>query len=334
MNYDTSPTGWSIKAKNTLHFPPKHLRTRGWRGTQIINAYKYADMVNTTQRGYKSTFTGKRGSFNRYQQGRLAARGVPSYKYRTGGISDEALMAMPMPVSRKQVSLNRQVKALIASKKKEAQDVDRATAAQTTTTLACLTSQTAFATAASGTGILDMDGDECMINHVRIKGVIENTASLDLDTSSNCDAIVRNLVVWFNKPLLVASAAGTLPPITEVLIADTIHSLPVTAAANGGRFVVLSDKQWNLGMNTFQSVAVGSSTSTGTHRRYIDYTVKVNKMAKFKVPSVSGTPAGHYDSDIAPGQLDRGIIVLYTQVATGGPQVINSTLTTRLNYTG
>lgn len=242
-------------------------------------------------------------------------------------------------MKRKGRSLLRQVKALVASKKREAADVARTTAAQAATTIACLTSSTDFATAASGTGLLNMDGDECMINHVRIKGTIANTTIVDADPTGNTESIMRKLLVWFNKPLLVSSAAGTLPPITEVLIADTIQSLFVTQAANGGRFVVLSDKKWNLGSNTVQAAtALGSSSVNGKTRHYYDYKVKVGRMCKFVGPSVSGVAVGdtggHYDNTPG-GQVDKGLLVLYTQVALGvAGAVLNDTSSTRLNYTG
>lgn len=233
-------------------------------------------------------------------------------------------------------SMQRQLRALVASKKKDAADVVRTSTPLTATTISCLTSTTAFATAASGTGLLDMDGDECLINSVRIKGYVYNAALLDLDTAGNSDIFVRQIVVWFNKPLLVASAAGTLPPITEVLIADTMDSLPVTDAANGGRFRILSNRTWNIGQNTYQSaIAAGGTAVHGPTLKLVDYRVKVNKMVKFKVPAVSGAPAGHYDSDVGPGQIDRGLLVMYTQVLnnnqSGTPAIINNT---RLNYTG
>lgn len=234
-------------------------------------------------------------------------------------------------------SLESQVRALIAAKKRDAADVTRSTASLTATTISCLTSSTDFATAASGTGLLDMDGDECQINSVRMKGRLDIPAVLDLDPAGDFDAVVRKLVVWFNKPLLVASAAGTLPPITEVLVADTIESLPVTDAANGGRFVILSDRKWNLGNNTYQAVtAVGHARVSGKNNQFYDYTVNVNKRIKFVAPSVPGAAAGsggHYDSDVNNGRVDRGLLVCYTQVSNNAQTVVD-TMVTRLNYTG
>jgi len=205
------------------------------------------------------------------------------------------------------------------------------------TTISCLSSSTAFATAASGTGLLDMDGDECLVNSVKIRGQFFNTAVLDLDTAGNTDSIVRKIVVWFNKPLLVASAAGTLPPVTEVLISDAPSSLFVTSASNGGRFTVLSDKTWTLGQNTFQSaIAAGGAVTNGRNNIIYDYTVKVNKSVKFKAPAVSGGGAGHYDSDVASGQIDRGVLVMYTLYSTAAASgaALTDNSNTRLNFTG
>lgn len=233
-------------------------------------------------------------------------------------------------------SMNRQVRALIASKKRDAADVDRTVAGQTTTIIQCLSSSTLSATAASGTGLLDMDGDECHINSVRMKGVLSHPATLDLDPLGNADVLYRKLIVWYKKPLLVASAAGTLPPITEVLVSDTIQSLPVTDAANGGRFVILSDRKWNMGSNTYQAAtALGHARSTGKTSQAYDYFVKVDKRVKFAANAQSGSNAGgHYDSDVAAGRVDAGLLVCYTQCTVSGPQTVTDSGFTRLNYTG
>lgn len=252
----------------------------------------------------------------------------------TKGVPIKKRMAAARQVTKP--SFVRQMKALIASKKKEAADVNHSISPATATTISCLTSSTDFATAASGTGLLDADADEILVNNVRIKGSIVNQAILDLDPTGQADALVRHLIVWFNKPLLVASAAGTLPPITEVLISDSIFALPVTQAANGGRFQILSNKLYNLGTNTFQAAtALGHARASGQTHQLVDYRVKVNKMIKYAAPSVSGTPGGHYDSDVIPGRIDRGLLVMYTMYnATALTQTIVSSINTRLNYTG
>lgn len=234
-------------------------------------------------------------------------------------------------------SLMRQVKALIQSKKKDAADVTRTTANIGVTRISCLTSSTDFATAASGTGILDMDGDSALINNVKIVGNLDSAAILDLDPASNNSPLVRKILVWFNKPLLVASAAGTLPPITEVLVTDSVLSMRVTDAANAGRFVVLWDQVWDMGSNTFQAAtAVGHARVSGKNRHYINKTIKVNKQCHFAANGVSGAPSGHYDSDVAAGRIDKGLLCLYTLFSTNiaGGALVDDISTTRLNYTG
>lgn len=239
------------------------------------------------------------------------------------------------PATRVSMSLGKQIRSLVASKKRDAADQERDVAVAGTTEIRCLTSSSAAGVAASGSGILDMDGDECLINKVRIKGEFTNLATLDLDPSNNKDGLIRQMVVWFNKPLLVASAAGTLPPITEVLTDDLIDALPISDAVNGGRFKILSNKVWNMGTNTFQAnTAVGHARCSGRTHQQVDYTVKVGRVCKFAKPSRSGTLlAGHYDSDVSDGRIATGLLVMYTQSSPGGNTLVGN-LFTRLNYTG
>jgi len=236
-----------------------------------------------------------------------------------------------------QPSINKQIRALIAGRQKDATDANRDRTAYTTTASGCLTATNGMTGVAdSASGLLACDSDEVLINSVRLKGYHENTASLDVNPDGNRDTFIRHLVVWFYKPLLVASAAGTLPPITEVLVSDELHSLPVTSVANGGRFVVLSDRMWNVGTNTYQAItAVGSAINTGKSKQYFDYTVKVGKSVKFSLPSTVGAAqGGHYDSDSPQGLVDRGLLVFYSQVAIGNNSSVNTVCDSRLNYTG
>jgi len=237
--------------------------------------------------------------------------------------------------AKRALALGKQIRALVASKKRDAADVNYTNVLLGGTTVGiCLTSSTTSATAASGTGLLDCDADEVLVNTVRLRGQFQNGAILDLDPTANYDSLARIMVVCFNKPLLVASAAGTLPPITEVLVADSMVSLPVTAAANGGRFSILYDKTINLGNNTFQAVtAVGHSRNTGPNVHNFDFFVKIAKQVKFVAPSQSGTTAGgHYDSDVDAGRVDKNLLVMY--ILTNSQGAIGINVNRRLNYTG
>lgn len=228
----------------------------------------------------------------------------------------------------------RQLKALVAGKKRDAADVTRTTAAQTATTISCLSSSTDFATAASGTGLFDMDGDEALINSVRIMQTYTNACFEDLTPVGLFDCYIRTLIVYFKKPLLVASAAGTLPPVTEVLVSDAVNSLIVPDTQNSGRFVIMYDQIDNMGQNTVAVAASGADARLNGRTRCIrDFTVKIDKKCHFKSPGVSGTPSGHYDSDVSPGQVDAGLLVMYVLINGVGGTLTCSNIT-RLNYTG
>jgi len=234
----------------------------------------------------------------------------------------------------KSAYIDRQIKALIAGKRRDAADVTRNSAGLAATTISCLTSSTDFATAASGTGLLDVDGDECLVNSVRIQQFLKNACAEDATPVGHADAMVRTIVVYFKKPLLVASAAGTLPPVTEVLVTDSLYSMYVPDTQNAGRFTVLYDKTDNLHENTVAVAATGAyPRNDGGNSIMRWFNVKVNKKVHFKANAVSGTPAGHYDSDVSAGQVDTGLIVMYQlAIYNGGAPVSNCV--TRLNYTG
>lgn len=233
------------------------------------------------------------------------------------------------------LALQRQVDDLVALADKDAKDVSQDRVSFSTTESTCLQSEQGMVgMAGGGTGILACDADQVMINHVRCSGFHSLPASLDVDTSTNNDTVVRHLVVWFYKPLLVADAVGTLPPITEVLVSDDVNSLPVQATANGGRFVILSDKMWNLGVNTYQSAAAaGAAINNGRSKRYFDYTIEVGKMCKFVKHGDATSGPGHYSSTNLDGQIDRGLLVMYSQVSLGVPTCAPTTvMVTRLNF--
>lgn len=282
-------------------------------------------------------FSAKAASFGgtRGRSDYMLARGATARTaYVAGKRSAMMNSASARATPRKQGAFVRQLKALVAGKRKDASDVNRSTAVQVATTISCLTSTTDFATAASGTGLLDMDGDEALLNSVTISQELKNTCQVRLDSSTDFDSIVRTIVVWFYKPLLVASAAGTLPPITEVLVADNVESLYVPDTQNAGRFTILYDKNINIGTNTLAVAATGAYPRiSGQNHKIHTFTVKIDKRCHFRVAGVSGTPSGHYDSDVTQGQVDRGLLVMYNvvDISATGPNVTNIT---RLNYTG
>jgi len=280
---------------------------------------KYA---GTTSKGFRTYVVGKRKGDELYGPKRKAT----VYERKT---------VVPYAPKPKSAYLDRQIKALIAGKRKDAADVVRTTADQKATTVSCLTSTTDFSTAASGTGLLDHDGDECLINGVKISQTLTSYCIEDVTPVGLTDALVRTIIVYFKKPLLVASAAGTLPPVTEVLVSDSVASLVVPPTQNAGRFVVLYDKTDNLHQNSVAVAATGAyPRNNGANRISRQFYVKIDKKVHYKVAAVSGTPAGHYDSDVDPGQVDAGLICMYTLVSGYSSGQLNLTNTTRLNYTG
>jgi len=240
-------------------------------------------------------------------------------------------------------SLATQVRRLIAGKKKDAADVERANTLMSVTRICCLTSSTANATAASGTGLIATDADKAQINNVRIKGrlIVRPLActAAQLAATTSMAGRLRMMVVWFYKPQTATSAAGTLPAITEVLVSDSASSLPVPDTQNQGRFQILSDRTFEVGTNLHASDAVINAV-TGDLYHNIDYTVKVNKSCSFSNNAdPSSNLGGHYDSDEKKGQISRGLLMLYL-LADGMGNVAGTdggygllTISSRLNYT-
>jgi len=232
----------------------------------------------------------------------------------------------------------KQVKGLLAAKTRDAADVNLGiTAYQQVLVPICVTSSSGINAAPYGSGLLQTDADEVLLNSVRIRGLFSLPAVLVLDPTAHFSAKVRRLFVWFIKPLQVATAAGAnLPPLTEVLVATSIEGMHIADATNGGRFVVLSDRTWDLGANTFQSVlAEGSARVNGRIGIVYDYTVKIGRKTAFKAPSTPGAGAGgHYDSANATGQTSTGLLMMYTLYTCPNPTSITDTYTRRLNYTG
>lgn len=233
----------------------------------------------------------------------------------------------------------KRVKGLLDAKTRDATDISYANAALTLGTLVqCLTSSS-NSTMAYGTGLLQTDADEVLINSVRIRGVLYNPARVVADPTGNVSSQVRRIVVWFNKPLNNANNGGTnFPGLLEVLAVSSIEAMPVQRNNNAGRFTILSDRIWDLGVNTFQSTAAaGHARVTGKTVQFYDYTVKVGRKCSFKTPSSPGAAAGgHYDLSQSAGQITTGLLIMYTLYApgSGGVTTIHDIFSRRLNFTG
>jgi len=243
-------------------------------------------------------------------------------------------------------SLATQVRRLIAGKKKDAADVTRVGSGSdnsNTILYSAITSSNGTTTAASGTGLIATDADRAQINHVKIRGKLE-LAPIACTTAQAITAVTsarnRILIVWFYKPLLDASAAAFVPPVTEVLVSSSVDSMYVPDTQNQGRFQVLSDRIFDLGRNLLISDASLGSSSDPKNAITLNYDVKVNKSCSFKSNADPVTNlGGHYDSDVSAGQVSKGLLVFYL-LKDGGGGVAGTDagshradIISRLNYT-
>jgi len=228
-----------------------------------------------------------------------------------------------------------QLRGLLATQRRYAFDVSRPISGINSNLSFCLTSSDISGTAVQTSGLLVTPGiDEVLINNVRVKGYIELPLYSAPTIIGVRPTIIRQILVWFNKPLLVASSAGTLPDITEVLNNSTAAALPIQDPNNGGRFVILSDRRFDLGQNCVLSVPPYTYLGLGKPKHAFDYTITVNKRIKYVQPPTAAYPGGHYDSDIASGRVSTGLLVLYQLCSVSDAACYyNTQIYTRLNYT-
>jgi len=296
----------------------------------------------------RTTMYKRKAPSNAYNNARFDAEFGPSAPVARKRARTELQMraASQQAAWQQKASLATQVRRLIQGKKKDAADVDRVQTSVIANRIHCLSSSTSNATAADTTGLVVTDADRAHINSVTIRGTLNCfplvCTSAQAATAKGAPRF-RMITVWFYKPKLDASAAGTLPPLTEVLedAVPTIDSMYKQDAKNANSFVVLSDRllvaprmlqlsDASLGMD--RDGQVGSAVP-------FNYTVKVNKEQFYAAPCNSTNKGGHFDSDTLPGQVTKGLLVLYTiadgEGSTAGTSCgrFNYTLQTRLNYT-
>lgn len=191
----------------------------------------------------------------------------------------------------------------------------------------CVTSTSTYGVAASTTGLLAGTADNALVNSVRLLGKLSNPAAAG--AAGTMDSLVRILLVYYAKPTSVAVAAGTLPLVTEVLLVDSVYSNLVPENKRLG-FTILSDKTYNLGTNVFSTTATQSyAAASGQNHARLDHLIKVNKPVHFADPATGSEPGGHYDSDVAAGRVEKGLIVCYV-LADGANSCI---IGTRTHYT-
>lgn len=165
---------------------------------------------------------------------------------------------------------------------------------------------------------------------VHIKGVRQR-GSITLyaqNVSLNLGCTVRRLTVWFYKVPDPATTTGVLPQLADVLEADgaatAMESLPLAKPKNAGAFTIIDDKRWYIGAANLSTTATQAFAATsGPCRVDFDDYIKVDKDCSFAA-DCNGTAAGtsgvggHYDSDVAQGQVTRGLLMQYWICDGGG----------------
>jgi len=234
--------------------------------------------------------------------------------------------AVPRPVARAP-GLRTQLSRLLQGQKRDAADVTQYNAAaMTTTTVGCITSSTAVATAASTSGLIEADADRGSLNTLRICGFFE----VDPVADGVDYATVRILLVDYIKAFTNPSAPGTLPAVTDCLVTDAVHSLPLSDAANSGRFRIMYDKVFNVGRNS--TVTATAGFLHGPIVVNFDEIIPLNVVQHYAFSAKVGTASGgHFDSDTTTGQVDKHLVCLY--VLTRTPATLSCTMVRRLNYT-
>lgn len=202
--------------------------------------------------------------------------------------------------------------------------------ATSTVRVACLTSSDSFDTAPDGSGILSTTADQVMLNYVHLRG--RATVGFFQALSGFADKVpctYRVIVVYYKKPLLVADASGTLPPVTEVLRTASITSHYVADTDNSGRFEILYDKTTFLGM--YMQVAALAPAITGPLVHTIDVKVPINRKCRFHTPATSTAFGGHYDTG-TDGRVSEGLLCMYV-LPKDGAGTMDFDVESVLNFT-
>jgi len=204
-----------------------------------------------------------------------------------------------------------------------------AAAAITTTTVGCITSSTTVATAVSSSGLISVAADSAQLNFLLLRGFVTVAES-----TAQTFGVVRLLVVNYIRPATQPSAAGTLPLVTDCLESDSVYSLPLSDAANSGRFRILHDSTFNVGRNAYPTTTGVDTSVFGLQTVNINRVVRLGVQQHYVIsPSVSTNAlGGHFDSDVSGGLVNRNLVCLY--VLTAGNVSMTMTLNRRVHYTG
>lgn len=208
----------------------------------------------------------------------------------------------------------------------------------------CLSSSTAFTTAAGTTGLFTGNGDSCHIKSVRIWGecysLTNGTVSSSTEMVGFSTPVQRHVLVWYKIPATLAAASGATLPGASEWLDPTALDLTVRVQQSpenrlfSNEFTILSDKTFQLSMNQIDDGgATGASINFGgSARRKFNYVVKVNKKVEYVKPCNDTNPGGHFDSSIQAGQVRSGLLMLYVMSGSTVGNATWSSIATRVSY--
>lgn len=236
------------------------------------------------------------------------------------------------------VKMTKQLKALLGGHHKDAVDVTRDLGLSATgVQVSCLTSINNYTVATSGSGVLVGDGDQALLQYLKVRGSIKMLRTDELATAltGTTDVQVRMLYIWVARPSTVPVAAGTLPPITDFFdySTDYTRAIPKTKEANGGRFQILSDHKFVLDRHQSNTTSLGMTSSVKPNLIILDHNLKINKTVRFVKHPTDGVPGGHFDSDYENGRVNTGLLLRYICLNDGGHTCsAQFEITDRLSY--
>lgn len=269
-------------------------------------------------------------------------RGAPKRRTKTGSTSYKLGAAR---TAKKVASTLKAVRRVLASASKDTVDTLRYNGNSATSGSAismCLSSSTAYTTAAATTGLFTGNGDSCHVKSVRIWGEVYTltlgTVSSSSEMIGHKSPTVRHVLVWYKTPATLAAAGGgTIPGASEWLDPTAMDLTARIAQSYENRlfsndFTILSDKTFTLGYNQIDDGgATGASMNDGVlPRRKFNYVVKVNKKVEYVKPCNDTNPGGHFDSSVQFGQVRHGLLMLY--VLGGTSPTTWNTIATRVSY--
>lgn len=187
----------------------------------------------------------------------------------------------------------------------------------------------------SGAGLLVTDNDSARILHTELNFEYM-LKPLGVTTGANLEAQqpvrIRRRVVWWYKYSMSGSDLPAIEDQDTGLTDDEMINLPLDDSANAGKFVVLSDRVFNLGVNQY-STGTGANTSYQSGPNYIHSQEKVivNKTTHFLGIPTSTDPGGE-SGVVGSGTVTRGLLVCYHTIP--GSQASGTTRGGVLTYQG